>query len=269
MKSRYTIGEVAALLNMSSQTLRFYDKSGIVVPHDTDRKTGYRYYSYDQICYISRVKYLQRFGFRLEDIRDTLRTNDVNALKKLLAQRRTALQGEVEHLNGLLDELDWYIGYYDHIDYRDLDDLPYKSKEEERYLLAEPLMPGEPIYGAAGLRLTKLQHSERFSQARFHRCHAYLLDFAALLEGEIVPTHYCIYLKSLPPFDHPQLMRIPAGTYLCTQARILAEPFESTYLRRYFPDPRTPRLVLANEYEDNFTDFKDCVYEIQVLRLAP
>lgn len=32
MKDRYMIGEVAELLNMSPQSLRFYDKAGVVVP---------------------------------------------------------------------------------------------------------------------------------------------------------------------------------------------------------------------------------------------
>ena len=45
MKDRYMIGEVAELLNMSPQSLRFYDKAGVVVPAYTDPKTGYRYYS--------------------------------------------------------------------------------------------------------------------------------------------------------------------------------------------------------------------------------
>ena len=44
MKDRYTIGEVADLLNMSPQSLRFYDKAGVVVPVYTNPKTGYRYY---------------------------------------------------------------------------------------------------------------------------------------------------------------------------------------------------------------------------------
>ena len=55
MKDRYTIGEVAELLNISPQSLRFYDKAGVVVPVYTNPKTGYRYYSYDQIHYIDRV----------------------------------------------------------------------------------------------------------------------------------------------------------------------------------------------------------------------
>ena len=36
MKDRYMIGEVAELLNMSPQSLRFYDKAGVVVPAYTD-----------------------------------------------------------------------------------------------------------------------------------------------------------------------------------------------------------------------------------------
>lgn len=265
MKDRYTIGEVSALLNMSPQTLRFYDKSGVVVPSFTDQKTGYRYYSYDQILYINRVKYLQRFGFRLEDIRDALAANDVEQFKQFLLRRRAAIENEVSRLNGLMEELDWYVEYYNRVDYRNFNDLPYRSREVERYLLAEPLAAGEDIYGTAGQRLTKLQHSEALSGAQFLRQNGYLLDFGALLEGRIRPTHYFIYLKELPEFAHPQVMRIPAGSYFCIQSRILAEPFDSAYVRRYFPDSRLPRLVLANEYEDNFLDFKNCIYEVQIL----
>lgn len=98
MKDRYMIGEVAELLNMSPQSLRFYDKAGVVVPAYTDPKTGYRYYSYDQIHYIDRVKYLQRFGFKLEDIRDALAANDVSQFRKLLVQRQDTIRKEVSHL---------------------------------------------------------------------------------------------------------------------------------------------------------------------------
>lgn len=268
MKERYTIGEVAALLNMSPQTLRFYDKHGIVVPQFTDPKTGYRYYGYDQICYISRIKYLQHFGFRLEDIRNALAGNDVEEFKRFLLRQQAGIREGAARLNGLLAELDWYVDYYNHIDYRNATDLPYRTREKERYLLAEPLAAGEKIYGTAGRRLTKLQHSEAFSQVSFLRQNGYLLDFGALLSGEIRATHYFVYLREMPEFFHPQLMRLPAGSYFCTQSRILAEPFPGEHVRRYFPGETGPRLVVASEYEDNFVSFKDCVYEVQIL-LSP
>ena len=138
MKDRYTIGEVANLLNMSPQSLRFYDKAGVVVPAYTNPKTGYRYYSYDQIHYIDRVKYLQRFGFTLEDIRDALDTNDVSRFRRLLMQRQEQIRQEVSHLQGLLDELDWYADYYSHAADYDHNGLPYQQRETELYILAEP-----------------------------------------------------------------------------------------------------------------------------------
>ena len=263
-KKRYTIGEVAALLNISPQTLRFYDKSGVVVPDCTDQKTGYRYYSYDQISYISRVKYLQQFGSSLEDIREALSANDTRQFRSFLQRRRQALQAGAERITGLLEDLDWYIGYYSYLEEHDYNGLPYRQPEPERYLLAEPLYPGEDIYGTAGKRLTQTQRSPAFSRAHFLRGHGYLLDFSALMAGRIVPTHYFVYLRQQMVQDHPALVTVPAGPYLCIQARILSEPFDGQSLRQYFKDVQSPRLVLANEYEDNFTDFQDCVYEIQI-----
>ena len=263
-RHRYTIGEVAALLNISPQTLRFYDKSGVVVPDCTDQKTGYRYYSYDQISYISRVKYLQQFGFSLEEIREALSSNNTNKFKAFLQSRRHILQVESERIKGLLDDLDWYIGYYSYLEEHDYSGFPYRQSVPERYLLAEPLYPGEDIYGTAGKRLTQTQCSPLFSDAHFLRGHRYLLDFDALMNGKIVPTHYFVYLRQQMPQNHPHLMTIPAGAYLCVQARILSEPFDSSALCRYFKNRTPPQFVLANEYEDNFTNFQDCIYEIQI-----
>ena len=264
MKDRYTIGEVAALLNVSPQTLRFYDKNGVVVPYCTDPKTGYRYYSYDQICYISRVKYLQQFSFSLEEIRDALAANDTRRFRTFLQRRRENLQEEARRISDLLEDLDWYVDYYSYLDSRDYNGLPYRQEEPERYLLAEPIRPGEDIYGTAGKRLTQMQHSDQFSDAHFLRCHGYLLDFHALMDGRILPTHYFVYLRRQPAMQHPNLITIPAGPYLCVQARILAEPFDGQALRPYFRNAQSVPLVLANEYEDNFTSFRDCVYEIHI-----
>lgn len=264
MKERYTIGEVAALLNISPQTLRFYDKTKTVIPSYTDQSTGYRYYTYDQIHYIDRVKYLQKFGFRLEDIRDALATNDTGKFRRFLARQRQSIDGEIARLEDLRDDLDWYLRYYSYVDYDHCNNVPYKEEEPERFLLAEAFAPGEALYGTAGYRLTKLQHSEPFAQARFLRQNGYLLDFQALLEGRMVPTHYYVCLREAPGFSHPNLMRIPGGTFFCTQARILLEPFDSFFVQKYFQGTQGPRLVLANEYEDNFTDFQHCIYEIQI-----
>lgn len=47
MKKYFTIGETAALLGVSTQTLRFYDKKSILKPGYTDNENGYRYYTFE------------------------------------------------------------------------------------------------------------------------------------------------------------------------------------------------------------------------------
>ena len=210
------------------------------------------------------MKYLQQFGFSLEEIRDALAANNTRRFRTFLQQRRENLREEARRINDLLEDLDWYIDYYGYLESHDYNGLPYRQEEPERYLLAEPIRPGEDIYGTAGKRLTQIQHSPQFADAHFLRCHGYLLDFRALLEGRVLPTHYFVYLRRQPLLHHPNLMTVPAGPYLCVQARILAQPFDGQALRPYFRNARSVPLVLANEYEDNFTSFTDCVYEIQI-----
>ena len=48
MKEYYSIGETAKLLGVSTQTLRYYDREGILRPETINEETGYRYYSYMQ-----------------------------------------------------------------------------------------------------------------------------------------------------------------------------------------------------------------------------
>ena len=45
MKKYFTIGEMSKLHNISIETLRHYDRFGILKPEYINEKTGYRYYS--------------------------------------------------------------------------------------------------------------------------------------------------------------------------------------------------------------------------------
>ena len=43
-KNRYTIGEVAEMMGVSVQTIRYYCKIGLIRPAYTNGETGYRYF---------------------------------------------------------------------------------------------------------------------------------------------------------------------------------------------------------------------------------
>jgi len=57
MSTYFTIGEISKLYTLSIQTLRHYDKIGLLSPAYTNHEIGYRYYSMKQFMKIDFIKH--------------------------------------------------------------------------------------------------------------------------------------------------------------------------------------------------------------------
>lgn len=67
----YKIGEVARRARVNKETVRYYEKRGLI-PEPDRRRSGYRIFTrrhIDQICFIKRA---QELGFTLSEIRELL-----------------------------------------------------------------------------------------------------------------------------------------------------------------------------------------------------
>ncbi len=93
MKEYYRIGETASLMGITTQTLRFYDKIGLVKPIKIDPRTGYRYYAYEQFHFIDRIKYLQSLGMPLDDIKEVMLSKKVERLLPFCLAKEKSEQG--------------------------------------------------------------------------------------------------------------------------------------------------------------------------------
>lgn len=71
MKTKYTIHDVAALLGISTDAIRLYEKEGLVSPL-RDPKNGYRYYEYDQIHRIMGISLYRQLDVGIAEIRELL-----------------------------------------------------------------------------------------------------------------------------------------------------------------------------------------------------
>lgn len=68
MSERYTIGEAAKKLQVSTRTLRFYEEKDLVRPAYTE-ENGYRFYEKDQIRQLELILFLKELGFSLKQIK--------------------------------------------------------------------------------------------------------------------------------------------------------------------------------------------------------
>lgn len=82
MKKYFSISEAARAVNTTSETLRHYDRIGLVKPSKKDDWTKYRYYTKQDIIRLNTVRALQLMDLPLQEIKTVLEYND---LEKIIA----------------------------------------------------------------------------------------------------------------------------------------------------------------------------------------
>ena len=64
----YKIGDFSKIVGISIRTLRYYDTYGVLCPSLVDNKSGYRYYSDENIIECELLKLLKSLDFTLQEI---------------------------------------------------------------------------------------------------------------------------------------------------------------------------------------------------------
>ena len=90
-----TIQGFARLCGCNTQTLRYYDRIGLLPPARVDEWTGYRYYEEDQALLFVKIKNLQQADFSIEEIRPLLNADDdrlTEALERKISEQEQKLE---------------------------------------------------------------------------------------------------------------------------------------------------------------------------------
>lgn len=95
---KLSIGQMAELNHVSEQTLRLYDKEGLLVPRCVDPVTGYRYYHIIQSAKLDLIQNMKIYGMTLRQIRSFLDSNDPAALRALLTEQAASIEERIRQL---------------------------------------------------------------------------------------------------------------------------------------------------------------------------
>ena len=102
-----TIQGFAKLCGCNTQTLRYYDRIGLLKPAKVDEWTGYRYYEEDQALLFVKIKNLQQADFSIEEIKALLPGDDdllMAAFERKISEQRQKLERIREIQKAYLDE---------------------------------------------------------------------------------------------------------------------------------------------------------------------
>ncbi|MDD2955652.1 MAG: MerR family transcriptional regulator [Oscillospiraceae bacterium] len=93
-----SIGEMAKLNGLSEQSLRLYDRMGLISPTHRGEENGYRYYDIRQSAVLDIIQYMKSLGMSLKEISVQLRDPDINYIETVLRRRQEQVDGEIKNL---------------------------------------------------------------------------------------------------------------------------------------------------------------------------
>ncbi len=108
-KSALTIGVLAKEANVGVETVRFYERKGIII--QPPKTGGFRHYSDDDVKRIRLVKKLQEIGFTLEEIKEFLLYDHCCGESRELVKRKSQakmaeIKQKIADLNAALAALE-------------------------------------------------------------------------------------------------------------------------------------------------------------------
>ncbi|MGN1024162.1 MAG: MerR family transcriptional regulator [Lachnospiraceae bacterium] len=212
-----SISEMASLRKVTPETLRYYDRIGLLEPNYIDPQTGYRYYSIRQYEKIGTIKELRELGLSIREIRDYFSDRELAKSDAILSAYYDHLQEEIRNKLKLSGILAKKLHFLDEIRQPAVTDVVYTRDFDRRRILTFHERAGSPK--AHALAFTRLEQ--------------YLPDPSPILAtdrvGVLCDADFLVPVKSVracvpmillgeEKTDGPTDV-LPAGRYLCLDYR--------------------------------------------------
>jgi MerR family Zn(II)-responsive transcriptional regulator of zntA len=105
VKSRYKIGELVAQLKINKETVRYYEKIGLLSKPER-RENGYRTYTENDLQKLLFILIAKRYGFSLKEIKELLtrlyEEEPINGIRDV----RTIIQKKIKETDQKIEELE-------------------------------------------------------------------------------------------------------------------------------------------------------------------
>lgn len=230
MKKIFSIGEMAKLNKISAQTLRFYDKKGILKPKIVNKDNGYRYYSIEQFEVLDTISYLKYIGMSLEEIQNYLAEksieNPVNLLEKQIEITERKIKDLTyikEKIHQKLDKITSCIN----LNLYNNTETFVKEISERKIISSEMINSNSIMDFLKGMK--SVQNILGESSLVFNGSYSVIIPYANLRKGNF-DQFSAVYIfvddDSMDHFTNHNLKFFPAGKYACIYHR---GPYEETY----------------------------------------
>jgi DNA-binding transcriptional MerR regulator len=214
VKNQFLIGELAALFQISTDTLRYYDRINLIKP-DVVGENGYRYYSLRSFFKLSRILFLKDLDIPLDEVKGYMDDKNTEKLVKMLHQKQVDLDLKIQSCLNLKTKIQQKL------------DLLESSKSNSEQIFIKQLPTRHAIYMASADFRAEREIEETL------KTYSHYLKFSSwLTEGQIYTSvceehlrqrdfHHYQYIFEIPYVESSDLngasplTTIEASNYAC------------------------------------------------------
>lgn len=216
---KISIGRMAELCQTTVQTLRHYDKIGLLKPEYVDEHSGYRYYSIGQCARLDMIMYMKYLGISLDTITEQLDSDNLGIVPGLLQQQADLIDSKLKQLQHMKKAVHLGIKNYNtvlnappngQIDIQRISERKMYVYNGKIDIYSHTLDVFEYI-----LRELRKQASVRHLPMAYFCNVGSLIRQEALLQHSFVSTELFVFVDSDFP-DSEGMETIPEGDYACT-----------------------------------------------------
>ena len=208
MEEFLTISKTAKLVGTTSETLRHYDRIGLVKPSKLDEWTNYRYYTSQDIVRLNTIKALQFMGMSLKDIKQILNSQDFFEIVNLLDEALISADKKINELNLAKSKIERAKNFYaSKIGGEDKSEAVFVQEIEKRTILISNTLTQANIDSLFDY------HRHFYLQLGKEKANDFLFEDRAGIYSDELGSHlFAICIKFS---EDENLICLPKGKYLC------------------------------------------------------
>ena len=218
MKNYFTISEFAKLRNININSLRYYEKLGLLKPAYIDESNGYRYYSVEQVSILNKIILCIQLGIPLKEMVGFLDEDGNLESQKLLEQGRLVAQKRIQEMQNNLDYIEYSLkNIEENKEYLENRGV-YERYFEERKIMITDYYTDIKLFEPKRV-LAAISNIYKYAQKKGM--------FPILPAGQIMKIdengemRFCFFLEILNCDEaEEKVLTIPAGTYSCVQVEL-------------------------------------------------
>ena len=258
MDNLLSIGDVAKLRNINVQSLRYYEKLGILIPAKINPDTGYRYYSSDQIIILDTILLCIEIGIPLKSLRNYVNSNGELEFEHLLRDGRKIAMEKIEKIETDLDSIDRTLRHVTaQKKFINRNGLYTRFIFERHYIEEDcPVNMDSSMYDRTLSRL--------FDICRKNSLHS-LFQHGTIMHYKDGVCDRCTMFLEVLSSDSPLIHKFADGNYICCQQKreAHADPLD-IFSSEYFKD-KDSYVIVSCMSPDTYR-YDDVVLEMQIVQ---